>query len=133
MDNVGVARDAYEAFNSRGVEAILEYLDPEIEWRTWERFARGSHVENKHDGVRRVFAVYAENFDGLSAEPAEFIDGGEKVVVPFTLRGKAKGSGEPLEVELVHVWTVDRSGQATRLDVYESREEALRFAGLSTR
>ena len=34
MSNFAVefARRGYEAFNERGVEAILDFLEPEIEW-----------------------------------------------------------------------------------------------------
>ena len=133
-ENVEIARSAYAAFNRRGVEAILDFLTPDIEWRTWARFARTTHVEHGHEGVRRVLAVYEENLSDLQAEPSEFIDAGEQVVVPVTLRGKSKGSEEPFELELVHVWTVapDHPGLARKLDVYESREEALDSVGLST-
>ena len=132
--HVETAKRGYEAFNGRGVEAILDFLDPQIEWRAWEGFAREPHVAHGHDGVREVLAVYEENVDGLRAEPLEFIEAGDHVVVPFRLHGTAKGSDESVEFNLVHVWTFadDSEVLATRLEVYESREEALEAAGLST-
>ena len=123
-ENVESARRAYAAFNQGGVDAILEYLDPEIEWRMWERFSRDARVFNGHSGVREVLSVFEENFDEFGAKPHEFIVKGDCVVVPVELHGQAKGTGEPTSFELVHVWKmVDE--RASRLDVYDSIEAAL--------
>ena len=129
-ENVEIVRRAYEAFNRGGVERILEFLDPEIEWRAWEEIARAPRVYHGHDGVREVLGVYEENFDEIRAEPHEFIDAGEQTVVPFRLTGKAKGSGEEASFELVHVWT--GFGVAKRLDVYSSKAEALEAVGIGS-
>ncbi len=130
-ERVEVARRAYVAFNSGGVEAILEYLDPEIEWRMWEQFSREPRIFHGHDGVREVLALFAENYDDFSAEPREFIEADEAVIVPVALKGKAKGSGDEAVFELVHVWS-GPTPRPERLDVYSSVEEALRATGLSS-
>lgn len=129
-ERIEVARRAYVAFNSGGVEAILEFLDPEIEWRMWEEFSREPRVFHGHDGVREVLALFEENYDDFAAEPSEFIDAGEAVVVPVRLRGKAKGTGEEAVFDLVHVWS-GPSARAVRLDVYSSTQEALEATGRS--
>jgi ketosteroid isomerase-like protein len=127
--NLEIARRGYAAFRRGGVTAMLEFLDPEIEWRTWEEFARERRVLHGHEGVREMFSIYEENFDQLDAEPLDFIDAGDKVVVPFRLRGRAKGSGDELDVELVHVWTTGGE-RAKRLEVYSSRSDALAAVGI---
>ena len=129
-ESVDVARKGYEAFRRRGVDGILEFLDPEIEWRAWSQFARGPNVVQGHDGVRELFSVYQENFAELRAEPLEFIDAGERIVVPFRLSGREKGTGEEMQMELFHVWTV-AGGRAVEVQVYESRREALKAVGLN--
>jgi ketosteroid isomerase-like protein len=133
-ENVEIARSAYDAFNRRGVEGIIDFLDPQIEWRAWERFSRDDHVDHGHEGARRVLAVYEENISELRVDPHDFIDAGEHVVVPFRLHGRARGSGEAVEYELVHVWTLPADGErkATRVVVYDSKDEALRSVGLAT-
>jgi ketosteroid isomerase-like protein len=130
-ETVDIARRAYEAFNGGGVEAILDFLDPEIEWRMFERFARDPRVYQGHAGVREVLGLFEENFDAFGAAPHEFIDADDRIVVPVRLYGSAKGTGEETSFELVHVWTA-RDGRASKLDVYSTREEALRAVGLST-
>jgi ketosteroid isomerase-like protein len=129
--NVEIARRAYAAFSHKGVEGILAFLDPEIEWRMWERFARGPRVFHGHQGVREVLSIFAENYDDFTVEPLEFIDAGESVVVPVRLSGRAKGSGEQMSFELVQVWTA-RDDRASQLDVYDSREQALSAVGLGS-
>ena len=130
-DKVETARKGYEAFRRKGVEGILEYLDPEIEWKAWAQFAREPSLTRGHEGVRHLFTLYGENFEDLRAEPHEFIEAGEDmVVVPFTLAGTEKGTGRAVEWELVHVWTVP-DGVATRLEVYDSKPDALRAVGLN--
>lgn len=129
-ENIDIARRAYAAFNLAGIEGILDSLDPDIEWRTWERFVREPRVYRGHAGVREVLRIFTENFDDFSAEPLEFIDAGERVVVPVKLSGRAKGTGESASFELVHVWTVN-GRRAGRLDVYSSKAEALEAVGMA--
>ena len=128
-ERIEVARRAYLAFNRGGVEAILEFLDPEIEWRMWEEFSREPRVFHGHDGVRDVLSLFAENYDDFTATPQQFIPAEQAVIVPVHLEGKAKGSGEVTGFELVHVWSGPNPRPA-RLDVYSSTEEALEATGL---
>ena len=130
-ENIQIARRAYAAFNAAGIDGILDFLDPEIEWRMWEQFAREPRIYRGHDGVREVLGVFRENFDDFAAEPTEFIDAGDHVVVPVRLTGKEKGSGGSSVFELVHVWTANGE-RAVRLDVYASRAEALDSLGLNS-
>jgi ketosteroid isomerase-like protein len=130
-ERVEVARRAYVAFNGGGVEAILEYLDPNIEWRMWEQFSREPRVFHGHEGVREVLALFQENYDDFGADVAEFIDAGDAVIVPVRLHGKAKGTGEETSFDLVHVWS-GPDPRPERLDVYSSVEEALKATGLAS-
>jgi uncharacterized protein len=129
-ESIEIAKQGYEAFRRRGVAGILEYLDPEIEWKAWSRYARGPNVVRGHEGVRELFSVYEENFADLRAEPLEFIEAGDQIVVPFRLSGREKGTGREMQLDLVHVWTT-AGGRATRVQVYESKRDALRAVGLN--
>ena len=126
--NADIARRAYEAFNRGGVDAILEFLDPEVEWRMWEKFARDDRVYRGHDGVREVLGIFEENLDGFRVDPSEFIEVGENVVVPVRMHGRQKGTGEEQSYELVQVWASRDDRSAYRLDVYEELSEAMEAA-----
>ena len=62
--------------------------------------------------------------------PERFIDAGERVIVPFTLAGRARFSGLPIKFSFVHVGTY-RDGKIVRINVYATLDEALEAAGLS--
>jgi uncharacterized protein len=54
-----------------------------------------------------------EWWDEFAADPHDFLDAGEHVVVIGRYRGRAKRTGKPLDVPFVHVWTY-RDGKAIR-------------------
>jgi ketosteroid isomerase-like protein len=128
-DNVEIVRRGYEAFSRGGVEAILPFLDPEIEWHMSSAFTHEPRVFHGHDGVREVFRFFNENIADLVADPHEFIEAGDRVIVPLRMHGRARKTGEPVAYELVQVW-VGRDGKAIRLNTYPDREAALADAHL---
>lgn len=123
-ENVEITRRAYRAFNRAGVEAILEFLHPEIEWHMADGFARRPRVLHGHDGVRQVLSMFEENFDDFRVEPGELIEEGDVVIAPVHMHGRAKGTGEEHSFDVVHVWEA-QAGRAFRLSAYSSVEEAL--------
>ena len=123
-DNVEIVRRGYRAFEEAGVEGILEFLDPEIEWHMSAVFTPTPRVFRGHDGVREVFRFFRELIDDLGADPHEFIDAGDRVIVPVRMHGRLRESGEPVAYELVQVW-LGRDGKAIRLVTYPDREAAI--------
>jgi len=67
IDNVEIVRRGYKAFEEGGVEAILQFLDPDIEWHMSAAFTRAPRVYRGHDGVREVFRFFNERIDDLAA------------------------------------------------------------------
>jgi len=65
----------------------------------------------------------------MSLEPEEFIDAGDRVVVPLQFGGEARFTGLEVKFAVVHVATI-RDRKLARLDIYMSRAEALQAAGL---
>jgi ketosteroid isomerase-like protein len=124
IDNVEVVRRGYRAFEEGGVEAILEFLDPAIEWHMSAVFTHTPRVFRGHDGVREVFRFFDDAIDDLGADPHEFIDAGDRVIVPVRLHGRLRSGGEPVAYELVRVW-LGRDGKAIRLVAYPDREAAI--------
>jgi ketosteroid isomerase-like protein len=127
-ENIEIARRGYEAYNRDGPYAILDHLDPQIEWGTPEQGVAGTY--HGHEGVRRFLDEFFELFESAEIEPEEFIEAGDQLLVPFKFTAKAKGSGLRLEEHWVHVWTI-RGDKAVRLEQYTDRAKALEAAGLS--
>jgi len=129
IDNVEIVRRGYKAFEEGGVEAILQFLDPDIEWHMSAAFTRAPRVYRGHDGVREVFRFFNERIDDLAADPHEFIEADDRVIVPVRMHGRLKETGEPVAYELVQVW-LGRDGKAIRLVTYPDRETAIAGADL---
>lgn len=119
-----IVRRGYRAFEDGGVDAILEFMDPEIEWHMSAAFTSTPRVFWGHEGVREVFSFFAERIEGLGADPHEFIDAGDdRVIVPVRMHGRLRETGDPVAFELVQVWT-GRGGKAVRLITYPDRDAA---------
>jgi ketosteroid isomerase-like protein len=73
--------------------------------------------------VREVFRFFEERIDDLGAEPHEFIEAGERVIVPVRMSGRLRETGEPVAYELVQVWT-GRNGRAIQLVTYPDADTA---------
>jgi ketosteroid isomerase-like protein len=123
IDNAQIVRRGYEAFREGGVEAILPFLDPDIEWHMSAAFTRTPRVYHGHEGVREVFRFFDERIDELGADPHEFIDAGDRVIVPVRMHGRFRETGEPVAYELVQVWT-GRNGKAIKLVTYPDVQTA---------
>jgi ketosteroid isomerase-like protein len=124
IDNVEIVRRGYRAFRRGGVEAILQFLDPAIEWHMSAAFTSTPHVYYGHDGVREVFRFFNERIDELGADPHEFIEAGDRVIVPVRMHGRLRETGEPVAYELVQVWT-GRDGKAIKLVTYPDARTAM--------
>jgi ketosteroid isomerase-like protein len=129
-ETVELATAAFDALRAGGVEGLLPYCDPEIEWISIPGFLPDAVDRQGHEGVRSWFAQMEELFEDVSWEPEEFVDAGERIVVGATVAGRGRGSGIPVEARLFMVVSV-RAGLAVRLESYLDRREAFAAAGLA--
>ena len=117
QQDVQTVRSGYEAFNRHDIPAVLAIHDESIEWieRGGGRAPAGT-FRGPQAVAKEVFALVPGNFDEFRADPEQFIDAGEHVVVIGRFRGKAK-SGATLDAPFVHVQRV-RNGKITRFENY---------------
>ena len=85
---------------------------------------RGREVVERY--CREYWGTWAE----YSAEPREFRDAGDDVIVDVHERGKGKGSGVPFEQKHVQVWTL-RDRRLVRWLLFADEADALEAVGLS--
>jgi ketosteroid isomerase-like protein len=83
------------------------------------------------DGVLGLIAEQMQAFEkgSMWMEPLEFIDAGERLVVPYRFGGRGRHTEIEVEFSFAHVITI-REGKAVRVRVYETKEEALEAVGL---
>ena len=130
-ENVELLRRSYAALNqafSTGEDllpVIREGTDPDfvVEMGVLEGTFHGP--EGFKDFIEGQLAI----IEDLRSDPEEFIDAGDRVVVPFRLSGRARKTGIPLEYHYVHVWTF-RGGKAVHLRLYTKKAKALEAVGL---
>jgi uncharacterized protein len=123
-ENVDTVRRGFELLREQGLEAMLEFVDPEFEVTTPPEFTVEPSTYRGHDGLRRYFDSFYEVMEEVRFEPEEFIVAGEQVVVPMRLVARGRGTGIEAEQRLVQVCTL-RDGKILRMDLYATREEAL--------
>jgi ketosteroid isomerase-like protein len=103
QQDVQTVRSAYDAFNRKDIAAVLALYDSKIEWiEAGGGRAPAGTFRGPQSVANDVFATVPQNFDDFRAEPEQFIDAGEHVVVVGRFRGKAL-SGATLDAPFVHV------------------------------
>jgi ketosteroid isomerase-like protein len=125
-ENVVLVRSIYENFGKLDIPAVLDALDPEVEWiESGLEFLphRGTHVGPAAVG-ENVFGAMATTFDEFAVVPETLHDAGDVVVVEGRHTGMTK-TGNKLDAPACWVWTV-RDGKAVRNvnyhDTYAWRE-----------
>ena len=114
MTNVEATRRSYEAFARGDMDAVVADMDPEIEWHQAEGLPHGGIYRGLEEVRRSVFDPLDEEWwSEFDAEPHEFLEAGDEVVVLGRYRGRAKETGKRLDVPFVHVWSF-REGRAWR-------------------
>lgn len=129
-ENLEIVRRFWNAWERGDLETIFGLYDPAIVWVN-----HGGPVEIRgvyvgYDGVRRVWREWLESFKEVENHPREFIDAGDSVVVSWQMSGRGKASGAPVEQFGWSIHTL-RNGLLIRIDVFDTKAEALEALGLS--
>jgi ketosteroid isomerase-like protein len=123
---VEIVRRSVEAFSRGDLDAFLEELDPEVEWRTASdepnpRTYRG--CDDLRSFTADISEAWADRFDDVMVFDG-FIDLGDWVVVPWTARLRGRSSGIPVDVSETYAVRV-QDGRIVRVDEYRTKEEAI--------
>ena len=132
QENVETFRRGAEAYNRRDVEAVLDTLDPEVEWRPLlpVLLEGEATVYRGHDGVRELVRELDSAFAEFHNDLTEVRDLGERVLAIGHIRGRGRKSG--VETESTVVWMVElKNGKGFRIREYLDPKDALEAAGLS--
>jgi ketosteroid isomerase-like protein len=121
-ERVDVLQRIYAAWEAGGIEAVLEFIHPEVEVVVGPDVSIEPDVYRGHAGVRRWFDAF-EGMEDVDMRPEEFIEEGERVLVPIVLSGRGAGSGIEVEQRAVQAWTV-RDGKAVRVEAFADLESA---------
>lgn len=115
---VELARRGYEAVRSGDVEAIREFLDPDVKWHAGDR---ASGCQNRSQALDWMRSARERSPIG---ELVDVIDAGEKVVVIMQRTGE---DGRP---EVIANLTTFRDGKAIEMVHYPDPDDARAAAGI---
>jgi ketosteroid isomerase-like protein len=127
-DNLEIVQRGFDAFNEKGVEGIIPLIHSDFEATTPPSLASEPDTYRGRNGIRRWFDSFDEVMDEIRWEPHQFRQVGERVLVEFTLRARGKTTGLDFGQDAVMVWEI-RDGKASRLDLFQTLDEALAAAG----
>ncbi len=127
QENVDLIRAVIEAMNRDDGEGALQRMDPEIRFEHRLAALQGSFVG--HEGVRGLFADFAEHFDIWRIYCEDIRDLGDRVLALGTVRATGKESGAETELPFTVVARI-KDGLVTDYIDYGDRDQALEAAGL---
>jgi uncharacterized protein len=121
--NLEIVKKGYEALASGGFESWLPLFDDEFVMETPPELASEPGIYRGPEGVRRWWEEFYEAMDEVRLVPHEFLEVGERVVVPFETVARGRTTGLETRMAAVQVWHL-RDGKAIRLDLYPDLEQA---------
>jgi ketosteroid isomerase-like protein len=126
--NVEIVRKGFERFVATG-EPAWDTMHEDVE--VFDHDIVDGLAYRGHADVRRwLFQDWATAWSEWSAEPEEYIDAGEKVIVVIRVKATGRGSGVALERQDAIVYGM-RDGVVVRMDYHNNRKRALKAAGLA--
>jgi ketosteroid isomerase-like protein len=114
-------RAAYAAYNRGEVDAVLELLDPDVEWRPPPNSVEPQPLHGR-EAVRRYLAL--DVYESQTAEPLEVIEEGNRVLVVARARARARASGIELDQTSFHLLVVE-GDRVVRFEAHVDRDVAL--------
>ena len=130
-ENVEAFKRGVDAFNRRDIDAVLEDLDPEVEWHPLFQVLLGGKatVYRGHEGYREFVRDNDSAFVELHVEYSEVRDLGDRLLAIGYLRARGKESGAETESPVGYVVEF-KNGKGVRVREYLDPKEALEAAGL---
>ncbi len=126
LTNLELARRGFEAVNSGDVEAILEFASDDIVADVPSGFANADAYRGR-DEFRRMLEQWLEPWSEFRAEPLEFLEEGDAVIVSVHQYGTGRESGIEVDMTLAYLMRV-RDGLLTGWRLCADTDEALALA-----
>lgn len=113
--DVETLRGSYDAFNSGNPQAVLERLDPDVEWiEPGGGNAPSGTFRGPQSVGEDVFSAVPEHFDEFTAEAENYDDQGDTIVVTGRFKGRSK-TGTELDAAFEHVYVM-KDGKVARME-----------------
>jgi ketosteroid isomerase-like protein len=119
QQNVETVRSFYAAVAQGDIPTVLGMFTPDAEWREADNFvyAGGNPYVGAAAILQGVFMPLATEWDGFAANPEQFLDSGDTVIVTGRYTGAYKATGKSIDAQFAHFWTLT-DGKVSRFQQY---------------
>ncbi len=128
-EHVEIVHEIFDAWNRGDLARIHEYMHPDWEWRTAQRFPGTEAVYRGREGFTHFWNTFREPWETIRVDVERVEDLGDAVLVLQTFYGKGTGSGVEVTTEYANVVTF-RDGRVVHQIGYGDWDSALRAVGL---
>ena len=127
--NRDLVQSLYDAFGRGDAGAVLGAMDPEVDWNEAEGspYADGNPYTGPGRVGEGVFGRLMADYDGFTVSPTAYVADGDRVVALGRYTGTHRASGQPLDAQFAHVWTVE-GGRVTAFQQYTDTAQYQRLA-----
>jgi ketosteroid isomerase-like protein len=129
MSEEDVIRAAVAAWNEGGVDAFLEHVAPDVEWRHPSGFPQGDVWLGREELSREMHDQFDEVYDPGTVFVKSLERGPDAWLITARHTTHARSSGMQLKWVAWYVWTIV-NGLIRRSRIFLDREAAEREAGL---
>ena len=102
---IQAVRRIYDAFSQWNVDELTKDITHDFELMLPETVPWGG-THHGPDGVEAFTTIFRDHVEGQWADPDDFIDGDDVIVVLGRQRGRAKATGERYEVHFAAAWSL---------------------------
>ncbi len=125
--NTDRIRRAYDAWNRGDLDAVVEFLDEDVEWHMTGEIVGTAEAYHGHAGVRSWWLQFTEPFERVEIEPEEIVEPSEdRVLVRVRVRATGR-QGVQVDLSVSHLYEL-REGKMIRARVFTDHAEAIAAA-----
>lgn len=132
MSHQDLIHAVYDAWRENDLDALLETLDPEIEFRTSGAYPDLEPVYRGHDGMRAFWEAIRAPWEWFHLYVERIVEGHDRAAVAVHFRARGRGSGVKTELHQGHAMHF-KGGRLQKLSAHASFEQALEVVGLLER
>jgi ketosteroid isomerase-like protein len=129
-ENVACVREAYAAYTQGATAALLDMVDPDLEWTYLDPTTINPLPQTCHGRGELKVALARQAGRGLRMELEEIVGHDDKVLVVVHIPGVDAHRATQADDRNYQVLTL-RDGQIVALRACHSRAEAIEIAGIS--
>jgi ketosteroid isomerase-like protein len=129
-ENVARVRQAYAAYTAGETAALLDMVDPDLEWTYLDPATVNPSPQTCHGRGELRIALARQADRGLRMELEEIVGHDDKVLVVVHIPGVDAHRATPADDRNYDVLTL-RDGQIVALRACHSRTEAIALAGIT--